>query len=333
MRYNRSDNLIKERRKMKRSTFASLAYDNKKKKTRREKFLEEMDRVIPWQELLQVINEYYPKAGNGRQPIPMERMLRIYFLQQWYNLSDPAMEESLYDSEAMRRFANIDIEADVIPDETTILHFRHLLEKHELTKKIFEKTKLYLSEKGLLLREGTIVDATIINAASSTKNRDKTRDQEMKQTKKGNQWYFGMKAHVGTDTGRGLAHTVVVTDASVHDSREMDKLVHEEKQAVYGDKAYASEEKKKEYEAKGLKWCVNLKGSRGHQLTQEEREYNHRQSQVRAKVEHVFLVVKHLWGYTKVRYKGLYKNAVQVFILFALANFYLVRHQLRIIEA
>jgi IS5 family transposase len=317
---------------MKMISFASLAYENKKKKTRREKFLEEMNQVIPWAELLQVIQEYYPKAGNGRQPMPMERMLRIYFMQQWYGLSDPAMEDALYDIESMRRFADVDIEADVVPDETTILNFRHMLEKHNLTKRIFEKTKNYLSEKGLLLREGTIVDATIINAPSSTKNREKARDKEMRSTKKGNQYYFGMKAHVGTDT-RGLAHSVEVTDASVHDSQVMDELVHGEEQAVYGDKAYSSEEKKKDYEARGVKWCVNLKGNRWHQLTEEEIASNHQRSQTRAKVEHVFLVVKHLWHYQKVRYKGLYKNAVQVFSLFALANLYLARHDLKIIGA
>jgi IS5 family transposase len=314
-------------------SFASLAYDNKKKKTRREKFLEEMNQVIPWEELLQVIKKYYPRAGNGRQPMPLERMLRLYFMQQWYGLSDPAMEDALYDIESMRRFADIDIEVDVIPDETTILNFRHILERHNLTKQIFEKTQRYLSEKGLLLREGTIVDATIINAPSSTKNQDKMRDREMRQTKKGNQWYFGMKAHVGTDTRRGLAHSVVVTDAAVHDSQVMDELLSGEEQAVYGDKAYASEEKKKEYEARGVKWYVNRKANRGHQLTQEDVECNHKQSQIRAKGEHAFLVVKHLWRYTKVRYKGLYKNAVQVFSLFALANLYLVRHDLRMVEA
>ena len=314
-------------------SFASLAYENKKKKTRREQFLEEMNQVIPWEELLQVIKEYYPKAGNGRQPMPLERMLRIYFMQQWYGMSDPAMEDALYDIESMRRFADIDIEVDVIPDETTILNFRHLLEIHNLTKKIFEKTQRYLSEKGLLLREGTIVDATIINAPSSTKNRDKTRDREMRQTKKGNQWYFGMKAHVGTDTGRGLVHSVVVTDAAVHDSKVMDELLHGEEQTVYGDKAYANEEKKKEYEARGVKWRVNRKANRGHQLTQEDVECNHKQSQIRAKGEHAFLVVKHLWRYQKVRYKGLYKNAVQVFSLFALADLYLVRHDLGMTRA
>ena len=309
-------------------SFASLAYESKKKQTRREKFLEEMDQVIPWAELLQFIKGHYPKAGNGRQPMPMEGMLRIYFMQQWYGLSDPAMEDALYDIESMRRFAGIDLAADVIPDETTILKFRHLLEKHELTKKIFERTKNYLSEKGLLLREGTIVDATIINAPSSTKNQARSRDKEMKQTKKGNQWYFGMKAHVGTDTRKGLVHSVVVTDAGVHDSQVMDKLVHGEEQAVYGDRAYTSEKKKREYEDRGIKWCVNRKACRHYQLTPEDVEYNHKQSQVRAKGEHIFLVVKHLWRYQKVRYKGLLKNTAQVFSLFALANLYLVRREL-----
>jgi transposase, IS5 family len=314
-------------------SFASLAYDNKKKKTRREKFLQEMDKVIPWKDLIQIIERYYPKAGNGRQPMSLERMLRIYFMQQWYGLSDPAMEDALYDIESMRRFAGIDIAVDVIPDETTILHFRHLLEKHELTKKIFEKTQGYLTEKGLLLREGTIVDATIINAPSSTKNRDNTRDKEMKQTKKGNQWYFGMKAHVGTDSNTGLAHSIVVTDAGVHDSQVMDELLHGEEQVVYGDRAYASKKKKEEYEARGIKWCVNRKACRHYQLTPEDVEYNHQQSQIRAKGEHAFLVVKHLWHYTKVRYKGLYKNAAQIFSLFALANLYLVRRELLSIGA
>jgi IS5 family transposase len=309
-------------------SFASLAYENKKKKTRREKFLAEMEQVIPWDELLTEIKKYYPKAGNGRQPMPLKRMLKIYFMQQWYKLSDPAMEDALYDSESLRRFAEIDIAVDIIPDESTILHFRHLLEKHELMKKIFEKTKQYLSAKGLLLREGTIVDATIINAPSSTKNRDKTRDKEMHSTKKGNQWYFGMKAHIGTDTGKGLVHSVVVTNAAVHDSQVMDELLHGDEQSIYGDSAYSGETRKTGYEAKGVKWCVNRKGCRHYLLSPEDAEYNHMQSQTRAKVEHAFRVVKHLWGYQKVRYKGLFKNAAQVFSLFALANLYLARHDL-----
>ena len=232
----------------------------------------------------------------------------------------------------MRRFAGIDIATDVVTDETTILHFRHLLERHELTKKIFEKTQRYLTERGLLLREGTIVDATIINAPSSTKNRDNTIDKEMKQTKKGNQWYFGMKAHVGTDSKTGLAHSIVVTDAGVHDSQVMDELLHGEEKAVYDDRAYTSEKKRKEYEERGIKWCVSRKACRhSPQLSPEDLEYNHKQSQVRAKGEHAFLVVKHLWHYTRVRYKGLYKNAMQV--LFALANLYLARRELAVTRA
>ncbi len=314
-------------------SFASLAYDNKKKKTRREKFLDEMDKVIPWKEMTEAIRPYYPKAGNGRQPMALEMMLRMYFMQQWYGLSDPAMEDALYDIESMRRFAGINLETDVIPDETTILHFRHLLEKHELTKKLFEETQRYLTAKGLLLREGTIVDATIINAPSSTKNREKKRDGEMKQTKKGNQWYFGMKAHVGTDTRKGLVHSVVVTDASVHDSKVMGKLLHGEEKAVYGDKAYAGEERKKECEGSGIEWRVKRKANRGQQLTEEDKEYNHRQGKVRAIVEHVFHVVKNIFRYRKTRYKGLYKNAVQVFSLFTLANIYMVRRELAMTRA
>jgi len=314
------------------ASFASLAFENKKKKTRREKFLDDMNQVIPWEELLQVIRKHYPKAGNGRQPMSLERMLRVYFLQQWYSLSDPAMEDALYDIESVRRFAGIDLESDAIPDETTILHFRHLLEKHHLTEQLFEIINHYLEEKGLLLREGTIVDATIINAPSSTKNKGKTRDKEMKQTKKGNQWYFGMKAHVGTDTGKGLVHSVEVTDAAVHDSQVMDNLLHGEEKEVYGDKAYSSEKKGATYEDKGIKWCVSRKAKRGHQLSEEDKEYNHRQSQIRAKGEHAFRVIKHLWCYRKVRYKGLYKNMVQVFSLFALSNLYLARNELRLFE-
>ena len=317
---------------MNRPTFASLAYENKKKRTRREKFLEEMDRVIPWDELLKIVRHRYPKKGNGRQPMPVERMLRIYFLQQWYGLSDPAMEDSLYDIESMRRFARIDLEADVVPDETTILNFRHYLEEHHLTGKIFEETKQYLSDKGLMLREGTIVDATIINAPPSTKNESRTRDPEMKQTKKGNQWYFGMKAHLGTDTDRGLVHSVVVTNAAVHDSQVMDDLLHGEEGAVYGDKAYSDAGKSREFESQGIEWHIDRKGSPNHPLTQEDKNWNREQHRIRAKGEHAFLVVKHLWGYRKVRYKGLFKNAAQVFSLFALANLYLVRMDLLLLK-
>ena len=312
----------------KRLSFASMAYENKKKKTQRERFLEEMDRIIPWEELVKVVKKHYPKAGNGRHPMPMERMLRIYFMQQWYGLSDPGMEDALYDIESMRRFAGIDLEIDAVPDETTILNFRHLLEKHNLTEKVFDKTQRYLVDRGLLLKEGTIVDATIIHAPSSTKNQTGTRDKEMHQTKKGNQWYFGMKAHVGTDTRRGLVHRIIVTDASVHDSQVMDDLLHGEESIVYGDKAYADEGKRQEYEGNGIAWCINRKGSRWSPLSQKDKDWNHEQNRIRAKGEHAFRIVKHLWKYQKVRYKGLKKNAAQVFTLFALANLYMVRKEL-----
>jgi len=318
---------------MKRPTFASLAYDNKKKKTRREKFLEEMDRVIPWDDLLKIVRHRYPKKGKGRQPMPVERMLRIYFLQQWYGLSDPAMEDSLYDIESMRRFTQSDLEADVVSDETTILNFRHYLEEYRLTEKIFEITKRYLCDKGLMLREGTIVDATIINAPSSTKNQTGTRDPEMKQTKKGNQWYFGMKAHVGADTERGLVHSISITHAGVHDSQKMDELLHGEEIAVYGDKAYSNTGKSREFESLGIEWHIDRKGSRSHPLSEKDRKWNQQQHHIRAKGEHAFLVVKHLWGYRKVRCKGLFKNASQVFSLFALANLYMARKDLLLLRA
>lgn len=200
--------------------------------------------------------KHYSKAGNGRHPIGLEIMLRIYFMQQWYGLSDPAMEDSLYDIASMHRFAGADLER--IPDESTILNFRYLLERHGLTEKLFRKTEKYLAEQGLMLSEGTIVDATIINAPSSTKNQDGQRDPEMKQTKKGNQWYFGMKAHVGTDT-QGYVHSVAVTAAAVHDSQIMDDLIHGEEQVVYGDKAYAGQQRQSDYEAAGIEWRVSLK--------------------------------------------------------------------------
>jgi IS5 family transposase len=312
---------------MKNLTFASLAYENKKRKTRREVFLEEMEKVIPWTAIIQIIEPVYPKPGNGRQPMPLARMLRIYFMQQWYGLSDPAMEDALYDIESMRRFAYIDLAVDTVPDETTILNFRHLLEKHQLTKLIFEKVNQYLAQKGLLLREGTIVDATIINSPASTKNREQKRDSEMHSTRKSNQYYFGMKAHVGTDT-RGIVHTLEVSHAGVHDSQMIDELVHGEEKEIYGDKGYSSAVKKQEYEEKGVKWRVNSRGCRWRQLTEAENDTNHHNNQTRAFVKHPFGVIKQLWHYQKTKYKGLYKNAVQLFSLFTLAHLYRLRREL-----
>lgn len=309
-------------------TFASMAYLGKKKVTRREKFLQEMERVLPWSRLEQLIEPVYPDIGNGRPPIGLRRMLRIYLMQQWFQLSDPAVEDALYDSESMRRFAHIELGVDAVPDETTILNFRHLLEKHDLTAGIFSQIQAYLAEHGLLLRQGSIVDATIIDAPASTKNKDKKRDPEMTSTKKGNQWYFGMKAHAGVDAKSGLVHTVVCTTASVHDSQVMDDLLHGQEDRLYGDKAYADNEKKVLFESSGGKWCIARKSTPARALSDKDKKWNRRMNKVRAKGEHPFRIVKDLWGYAKVRYRGIFKNACQIFTLFALANIFSVRHKL-----
>jgi IS5 family transposase len=306
-------------------TFASLQYVNKKKTTRREKFLGEMDQVVPWARLVKIVKPHYPKGEQGRPPMELETMLRIYFLQQWFNLSDPAMEDTLYDMESMRRFAGIELGVEEVPDETTILHFRHLLERHGLTEKIFAKVNHHLHERGLLMRHGTIVDATIIAAPSSTKNEEKQRDPEMSSTKKGGQWYFGMKLHIGVDAESGLVHAAKVTTAKVHDSQAMGDLLHFEEQEVYGDKAYADEELRRAYQKNGVEWNILRKAERGERLTESDRAWNRRQSKIRARVEHVFHVIKNLWGHRKVRYRGLAKNEAQCFSLLALANLYKAR--------
>jgi len=316
---------------MRQPTFAALAYANKKKKTRREKFLEEMDQVVPWAQLNKVISKHYPKPGNGRPPLGLEKMLRIYFLQQWFNLSDPGMEDALYDIESLRRFAGIELGEDEVPDETSILNFRHLLERHGLSKKLFEKVTAHLEQNGLLLREGTIVDATIVTAPRSTKNATGQHDPEMSSTRKGTEWFFGMKLHVGTDP-RGIAHTAVVTTGRVHDSQVMDELLHGEEEAIYGDRAYINEAKQKAHEEQGRHWCVQRRGRRNAPLTDRDRRWNRRQSKVRARVEHIFHVVKHLWGHHKVRYRGLAKNEAHYFSLLALANLYLVRRDLLLLS-
>ena len=296
--------------------------------TKREKFLGEMDQVIPWARLVKVIEPFYPKASNGRPPMGLAKMLRIYFLQQWYNLSDPAAEEALYDSETMRRFVGIEYGQDTIPDESTVCLFRHLLEEHRLPDRIFAEVKALLTERGLMMSEGTIVDATIINAPSSTKNEKKERDPEMHQTKKGNQWYFGMKAHTGVDKESGLVQTIAVSAANLHDSQAMDELLHGEETALWGDSAYQSKERQQTAEESGIAWHVNVKASRHRALTDDERAQNRERSRARAIVEHPYRIVKVLWGHTKVRYKGLLKNALQFFTLFALANVYHARRKL-----
>jgi transposase, IS5 family len=311
-------------------SFASLDFAGKKKRTKRDAFLAEMAAVVPWSLLEAVIDPHYPKAGpnGGRRPYPIAVMLRIYCLQQWYNLSDPGAEEALYDIQSMRAFCHLELGRDAIPDETTILNFRHLLEAHALTKAVFEAVAEHLEARGALLRGGTIVDATLIAASPSTKNEEGKRDPEMRSSKKGNQWYFGMKAHIGVDASSGLVHTAGVTSGSVHDAKVMDHLIRDDDTAVYGDKGYASDAKKRAAEAAGVLWAVKEKGQVGRQLTARQHARNHRFGKVRAKVEHVFRVVKCQFGYRKVRYRGIAKNGAQVFSLMALANLYLARRTL-----
>jgi IS5 family transposase len=260
--------------------------------------------------------------------MPQERMLRIYFMQQWFNLSDPAMEDALYDSESMRRFAGIELSEDAIPDESTILRFRHLLEKHCLTQAIFAQVRTLLEQKRLLLKSGTIVDATIIEAPPSTKNESQARDPEMKQGKKnGREWRFGMKAHVGTDL-KGLVHTLVTTDAGASDFNQLPKLLHGQERELYGDQAYWSEFHRVAARERGIRYRVNRRPNPGRPLTEHQRRLNRLRSAIRARGEHAFHVVKNLWGFTKVRYRGLAKNTARLFTMFALANLYLVRRRL-----
>jgi len=311
---------------MKQTSFASLVFDNKKKQTRRERFLAEMDKVVPWALLLAAIEPYYPRTGSvGRQPMPLASMLRIYFMQQWYALSDPAMEDALYEIESMRRFAGLDLGDDAIPDETTILNFRHLLEKHGLSAKMMNLINDTLTKQGLLLTGGTMVDATIIHAPSSTRNKDKKRDPEMHQTRKGNQWYFGMKVHIGADVNSTLVHTVSVTPANVPDINQLPYLIREDDRALFGDKGYADNRIKKAARAAGVFWGIPLKTRKQRPLGAANKRFNRKMSSIRSRIEHIFRIIKNQFGYTKVRYKGLMKNAAQVFSLIGLSNLYKVR--------
>ena len=317
---------------MKQISLTMTGYFDKGKKTKRERFLDEMEQVVPWTRLLALIEPHYPKgsAAGGRAPLPLERMFRIYCLQQWYNLSDPGAEEALYDSITMRQFAGVRTDADVIPDETSILNFRRLLEKHQLTERLLAEINTLLCERGLWVGKGTIVDATIIDAPSSTKNARKKRDPQMHQTRKGKQWYFGMKVHIGADTDSGLVHTVVGTAANVADINVLGDLLHGDEESLHGDSAYHSKDLKAQAEANGLAFNVNQRATKGKPLTLAQRASNRRLSRVRATVEHPFLVVKRLWGHAKVRYRGIKKNIAQMYTLFALANVFRVRRQLMV---
>lgn len=313
---------------MKQQTFAAGDFEHYRKSTRREKFLAEMDQIVPWTQLCEVIEPFYPKAGNGRPPVGLERMLRIYFLQHWFNLSDPGAEEALYESRSMCRFVGIDLGREPVPDETTILNFRHLLERHNLGSQLFESVGDYLQAQGMKIASGSIVDASIINAPSSTKNKKKSRDPDMHQTKKGNQWYFGMKAHIGVDSKTKIIHSVAATAANVHDSQVLEDLLHGEETRVWGDSAYAGQTVVIQSTAPGAKDFTQAKGSRNKPLSDIERSRNRTKSKIRAKVEHVFGVMKCIFGYSKLRYRGLSKNAHALFVLCALTNIYLARSKL-----
>ena len=314
---------------MKQTTFASMTYQAKKKRTRREKFLAEMEQVVPWAELVAVIEPHYPKPGKrGRPPMPLQSMLRIYFMQQWYAMSDPGIEDALYEIESMRRFAGLELVEDAIPDETTILNFRHLLERHCLTEQLLATINDVLESRGALLKGGTMVDATIIHAAPSTKNREKKRDPDMHQTKKGNQWFFGMKVHVGADVNSGTVHTVAVTPANASDIGQLPNLLREDDRAVFGDAGYVHNTFKRAARKAGVLWGISLKARPKERLGGGQKARNRKMSSIRSRVEHVFRVMKRQFGYTKVRYRGLEKNAAQVFTLIGLTNLYMKRGHL-----
>ncbi len=314
-------------------SFAQAEVQGKKRITRRERFLSEMESVVPWSRLVAAVQPYYPKGQRGRPPIGLERMLRIYFLQQWYGLSDEALEDALYDSMAMRAFAGIDLAVEAVPDATTLLKFRRMLIEHELTRKLFDEIGIMLCERGLMMKEGTIVDATIIEAPPSTKNAEKSRDPEMRQTKKGNAWHFGMKAHVGVDASSGLVHSVVGTAANESDVSQAHALLHGHESDAFGDAGYTGVDKRHEMQGRSVQWHVAAKRSkikvmRDGAIKDLLIAVERTKAQIRARVEHPFHVIKNLFGHRKVRYKGLTKNTAQLFSLFGLANLVLARRQL-----
>jgi len=313
---------------MRQLSLATAGFERYGRTTRRAAFLAEMERVVPWSALCALIEPYYPKPGNGRPPIGVERMLRLYFLQHWFNLSDPAVEEAVYDSQAMRRFVGIDLGHEPVPDETTVCRFRHLLEAHDLGRRLFAEVQRHLAANGLQVATGTIVDATIITAPSSTKNRAKARDPEMHQTKKGNQWYFGMKAHLGVDSRTKLIHAVVATAANVADSRVLPQLLHGRETRVWGDQAYRGQRAVIRQQAPNARDFTNRRWRQRGMVDLVERAKNRTKSKVRAKVEHSIGVVKRVFGFAKVRYRGLAKNAHRLLVTCALANLFIARRHL-----
>ena len=321
------------------SSFSDLEYAAKKKLTRRDRFLSEIEAITPWAALEAQIAPFYPKGdGRGRPPIGLNRMLRMYVAQQCFGLSDEGIEDALYDSQAIRRFVGIDLAREAAPDATTLLKFRRLLEQHALTRAIFETINAHLAERGLIMREGTIVDATFVAAPPSTKNKAKARDPEMHQAKKGNNWHFGMKAHIGVDSKSGLVHTVIGTPANVSDISQAHALVHGEECVVFGDAGYQGAHKRQENQRSTADWHIAMKRGKRKALGQDAmgmllERFEQLKASVRAKVEHPFHVLKNLFKHRKTRYRGLAKNEAQLFSLFGLANLMLARKRLMPLDA
>ena len=315
-------------------SFADSEYRHKRHRTRKEKFLERMENLMPWARLEAVVEPFYPKPGNGRRPYPLATMLRIHCLQQWYTLSDPAMEDALYEISSMRLFANLSLDKP-IPDHTTIMNFRHLLEKHNLGRQIFDDVNQWLADAGVLLKEGTLMDATIIEAPSSTKNKTGERDPEMHQTKKGNQWHFGLKAHIGVDARTGLTHSLTTTAANEHDLNQADKLLHGEETFVFADAGYRGIEKRENLQDKKIDWYIAERPGKVRVLKERPRinkvliNTEYLKASIRAKVEHPFRIIKCQFGFIKARYRGLMKNDNKLSVMFALANIVRVGQLLR----
>ena len=321
------------------TSFSELEYAAKKKLTRRDRFLAEIEAVTPWAALEAEIGPFYPKGeGRGRPPIGLHRMLRMYIAQQCFGLSDEGIEDALYDSQAIRRFVGIDLARENAPDATTLLKFRRLLETNGLTRKVFEAINAHLAERGLILREGTIVDATFIAAPPSTKNKAKARDPEMHQAKKGNNWHFGMKAHIGVDAKSGLVHAVIGTAANVSDVSQTHALVHGEESDVFGDAGYQGVEKRSENQGSTADWHIAMKRGKRKALPKDAmgklmERFEKLKASIRAKVEHPFHVLKNLFKHRKTRYRGLAKNEAQLFSLFGLVNLVLARKRLMAFDA
>lgn len=313
---------------MKQMSLAQGGFEKYAKTSRRAEFLAQMEVVVPWKELCELIEPHYPNTGRGRPPVGLERMLRLHFLQHWYNLSDPGLEEELLESASMLKFVGIDLGHERVPDETTVCKFRHLLEQHGLGKKIFERVGEHLQAKGFRLSAGTIVDATLISAPTSTKNDKRQRDPEMGTTKKGGQWHFGMKAHIGVDDKSKLIHTVVATPGNRADPMMLRHLLHGRERRVWGDKAYFGMTDVIKEVAPRAKDLTQLKNNVNRYLTPLDEIINKIRSKTRAKVEHCFGVIKCIFGWRKVNYKGLAKNANRLMTTAALCNLYMVRHKL-----